>query len=59
MHLPEETIDGAVEASKNIIKSLPADMVKLLLVIFIKWNKFFMTLLFQVVSFSSAMQQKQ
>ena len=53
MHLPEETIDGAVAAKSTTIKSqeeLP-DIVELLLllpmVIFIKWTNFFMTLLFQ------------
>ena len=63
MHLPEETIDGAVAAKSTTIKSqeeLP-DIVELLLllpmVIFIKWTNFFMTLLFQFSA--SAMHQKQ
>ena len=62
MHLPEETIDGAVAAKSTTIKSqeeLP-DIVELLLllpmVIFIKWTNFFMTLLFQFSA--SAMHQK-
>ena len=52
MHLPEETIDGAVAAKSTTIKSqelepeLP-DPAPLEVVIFIKWTNFFMTLLFQ------------
>lgn len=53
MHLPEETIDGAVAAKSTTIKSqeleleLPDQPALLEVVIFIKWTNFFMTLLFQ------------